>query len=118
MRVADSDTHKGEVVFFNPGGPGSDAQSFIWSQIGSPTSIFHGMQDMDIVGKAWRDLLFFLFSNEPDSRSLALDIRATGQSNPVNCSADALNAIVNTYPGTYPQTEVSPSPSLGLRLDS
>jgi hypothetical protein len=116
MKVADSDQHKGEVLFYNPGGPGVAAQSFIWAPFSH--SIFHGLQDMDIVGKAWWHVLS---SERPDPKlswtPIVLDVRGTGQSSPVNCSSELSNAIDDSTPGTYPQTEVGGDRCFGQSLN-
>ncbi|KAH8822318.1 hypothetical protein DL96DRAFT_1714654 [Flagelloscypha sp. PMI_526] len=60
------------TIFFNPGGPGVEAQSNAWLLAANKSQVFSGLEDHQF---------------------MMMDTRGTWASSPLNCSLDAYNAI-------------------------
>ncbi|KAH8813875.1 hypothetical protein DL96DRAFT_506221 [Flagelloscypha sp. PMI_526] len=60
------------TIFFNPGGPGDEAQSHAWNLATNQSQIFAGLEDFQF---------------------MMMDTRGTWQSSPFNCSTAAFNEI-------------------------
>ncbi|KAH8798718.1 Alpha/Beta hydrolase protein [Flagelloscypha sp. PMI_526] len=60
------------TIFYNPGGPGVEAQSSAWLLATNKSQLFSGLEDHQF---------------------MMMDTRGTWQSSPLNCSLDAYNAI-------------------------